>query len=67
MALAVITINVPSPALSTRAQETQLISRACQLAAQSIRAAGGAQASGNILDTGATVIGSWAYTAVASS
>jgi hypothetical protein len=65
MSLAVITINVPSPALSTRAQETQLVARACQLAAQAIRSAGGATASGNITDTGAAVIGSWAYTAVA--
>jgi hypothetical protein len=65
MSLAVITINVPSPALSTRAQETQLIARACQLAAQAIRSAGGATASGNITNTGAAVIGSWAYTAVA--
>jgi hypothetical protein len=65
MSLAVITINVPSPALSTRAQETQLIARACDLAARAIRSAGGATASGNITDTGAAVIGSWAYTAVA--
>jgi hypothetical protein len=67
VALAVITINDPSVQLSTRAQETQLIARALELASQSIRAAGGAGSSGNILDTGATVIGSWTYTAVASS
>jgi hypothetical protein len=67
MSLAVITVNVPSPALSTRAQEVQLVARACELAAQAIRGAGGATASANILDSGATVIGSWAYTAVASS
>jgi hypothetical protein len=67
MSLAVITVNVPSPALSTRAQETQLIARACDLAASSIRGAGGAQTSGNILDSGATLIGTWTYTPVASS
>jgi hypothetical protein len=36
-----------------------------ELAAQAIRSAGGATASGNITDTGAAVIGTWAYTAVA--
>ena len=65
MSLAVITVNVPSPALSTRAQEVQLTARACELAAQAIRSAGGATASGNILDSGAVVIGTWTYTAVA--
>jgi hypothetical protein len=67
MSLAIITVNVPSPALSTRAQETALVSRACELAAQAIRGAGGAQTSGTIFDTGAAVIGTWAYTPVASS
>jgi hypothetical protein len=67
MSLAVITVNNPSPALTTRAQETQLVARACELAAQAIRAAGGATASGNIVDTGAVVIGSFTYSAVASS
>jgi hypothetical protein len=67
MSLAVITVNVPSPALSTRAQETQLIARALDLAAQSIRAAGGANTAANILDTGATVVGSYTYSPVASS
>jgi hypothetical protein len=67
MALAVITVNVPSPVLSTRGQETQLIARACDLAANAIRSAGGASTSGNILDTGATLIGTWTYTPVASS
>lgn len=67
MSLAVVTVNVPSPALSTRAQEVQLTARACELAAHAIRGAGGATASGNILDSGAVVIGTWTYTAVASS
>lgn len=67
MALAVITVNVPSPALGTRAQEVAIIARALDLAASDIRKNGGALASDNILDSGATVIGSWTYTAVASS
>jgi hypothetical protein len=44
-----------------------VIARALDLAAQSIRAAGGQQTSGNILDTGAVVVGSWTYTPQASS
>jgi hypothetical protein len=67
MALAVITVNDPATPLATRAQEVALIARACELAAAAIRGAGGAVASGNILDTGATVIGSFTYTAVATS
>jgi hypothetical protein len=67
MPLAVITVNDPATPLATRAQETQLTARACQLAAEAIRSAGGAAASGNIVDTGANVIGSWTYTAVATS
>jgi hypothetical protein len=67
MALAVITVNDPNPALATRAQEVALTARACELAAVAIRSAGGANASGNIVDTGAAVIGTWVYTAVASN
>jgi hypothetical protein len=67
MSLAVITVNDPSTPLATRAQEVALTARACELAAQAIRSAGGTQTSGNILDTGATVIGSWTYTPQASS
>jgi hypothetical protein len=67
MSLAVVTIPNPTNQLSTRAQEVQLIARALELAAQSIRSQGGAATSGNILDTGAVVIGSWQYIPVASS
>jgi hypothetical protein len=67
MPLAVITVNDPSPALAKQAQEVALVARACELAAQSIRSAQGSQTSGNIVDTGANVIGSWTYTAVATS
>jgi hypothetical protein len=65
MSIALIAVSNPSPALSTRAQEVQLIARACELAGHAIRSAGGATASGNITDTGAVVLGTWVYTAVA--
>jgi hypothetical protein len=67
MPLAVITIADPATPLSTQAQEVALIARGLDLAARSIRGAGGAQTAGDIVDTGANVIGSWTYTPVASS
>jgi hypothetical protein len=67
MSLAVITVNNQSPALGTKNSEVALVARACELAAQAIRGAGGAATSGNITDTGANVIGTWTYTAQASS
>jgi hypothetical protein len=44
-----------------------VIARALDLAAHAIRANGGQQTSGNILDTGAVVVGTWIYTPQASS
>lgn len=67
MALLSLTVNNQSPALDKQAQEVALIARALELAAQSIRGAGGAQTSGSILDTGAQVVGTWTYTPQASS
>ena len=67
MPLAVITVNNASPQLDKRHQEVQLVARALELAAQSIRMAGGAVASGNIIDAGGVTTGSWTYTAQASS
>jgi hypothetical protein len=67
MSLAVVTVNVPSPALDKQAQEVALIARALALAAGDIRRSGGAKTSGNILNDGATVIGTWTYTPQASS
>jgi hypothetical protein len=64
--LATITINAPTAALTTRAQETALIARALHLAANEIRGAGGTSTSGNIVDTGAAVIGTFSYVPVAS-
>jgi hypothetical protein len=66
MSLAVITINNPSPALDKRAQEVQIVARACDLARQAIASAGGQSASGTITDAGVT-LGTWTYTAVAAS
>jgi hypothetical protein len=66
MALAVITVNNPSPALDKRAQEVQIVHRALDLAANDIRRNGGAKASGTMTDGGVT-IGTWTYTAQAAS
>jgi hypothetical protein len=67
MALLTVTVNNPSSALDKRFKEVALISRALELAVQSIRAAGGAQTSGNIMDTGQVLLGSWVYSPQASS
>jgi hypothetical protein len=66
MALAVITVNNPSPALDKRFQEVQIIQRALAIAENQIRSAGGATASGTMTDAGVT-LGTWVYTAVATS
>ena len=67
MALLSLTVNNPSPALEKKFQEVALIERALALAVQSIRAAGGVTTSGNIMNDGATVIGTWTYTPQAAS
>lgn len=66
MALAVITVNNPSPALDKRHQEVQIVQRALDIAESQIRSSGGASASGTMTDQGVT-LGTWTYTAVASS
>jgi hypothetical protein len=66
MALAVITVNNPSPALDKRFQEVQVVARALEIAESQIRGAAGASASGTMTDQGVT-LGTWTYTAVASS
>jgi hypothetical protein len=66
MSLAVITVNNPSPALTTRNQEVYLVARALDIAENQIRSAGGATSSGTMTDQGVT-LGTWTYTAVASS
>jgi len=67
MALLTITVNNPSTALDRQHQEVQLIDRALTLAKADIRSNGGKKTSGNIIDNGATVIGSWTYTPQAGS
>jgi hypothetical protein len=62
----VVTVNTITPQLDKRAQEVQVINRALELAAQSVRMAGGAVTSGNIVDAGVT-LGTWTYTPAASS
>jgi hypothetical protein len=66
MALAVITVNNPSPVMDKRAGEVQIVQRALAIAEQQIRSAGGAASSGTMTDAGVT-LGTWTYTAVASS
>lgn len=66
MAAAVITIADITPALSKRSQEVQIIQRALDIAEVQIRSAGGNSASGSMIDAGVT-LGTWTYTAVASS
>ena len=66
MSLAVITVNNPSTAMDKRAGEVALVARAASIAASQIRKAGGASASGTMTDGGVT-LGTWTYTAVAST
>ena len=67
MALLTLTVNNLSPQLDHQHQEVALISRALHLAAQDVRSAGGKKTSGNIMDTGGVVLGTWTYIAQASS
>jgi hypothetical protein len=67
MALLVLTVNNPTLAPEKQHQEVALIHRALHLAAQDIRSASGKKLTGNILDSGTTLIGSWVYTPSATS
>jgi len=67
MALLSLTVNNASPALDRQHQESQLIERALRLAASEIRSNGGKKTSGNIIDTGGVVLGTWTYTPQAST
>jgi len=67
MSLAVVTINNQSPALDHKASEVALIARGLEIAAQQLRSQGGLATSGNITNDGGALIGSWTYTAQASS
>ena len=65
--LMTVTVTAPTNPLTTRAQELALVARALELAALDARSHGGARTSGNIVDTGATVIGSYVYSPIASN
>jgi hypothetical protein len=67
MALLTLTVNNASPALDKKYSEVQLIARALALAAQDIASAGGIKTSGNILNDGAALLGTWVYTPQAST
>jgi hypothetical protein len=67
MALLTLTVNNLAPALDKQAQEVALVARALHLAATEIRANGGKKTTGNILDDGAKVLGTWTYTPQATS
>ena len=68
MALFTLTINNLSPALDKQNQEVERIQNYSNAAVQAVRAAGGAQTSGNIYASGgATLVGSWTYTPQAAS
>jgi hypothetical protein len=66
MAIFTLTVNSQSPAMERKASELAFIERALALAVQDVRAAGGAKTSGNIINDGAVVIGSWVYSPQAS-
>jgi hypothetical protein len=65
--LCTVTINAPTKALDKQHQEVAYIQRALHQAAVDIRANGGKKTSGNILDDGATVVGTFSYVPVATS
>lgn len=62
----IFTLTVTDTGKETKAQEVQQVARALAIAAHDVRVAGGAVTSGNIVDDGAKVIGSWTYTGSAS-
>jgi hypothetical protein len=67
MALLTLTVLNNAPALDKKFQEVADIARALNLAAQDIGSHGGANTTGNIIDTGGQVVGSWIYTPQATS
>jgi len=67
MSIFTLTVSTPSPALDKRYQEVALINRALEIAANKIGSSGGALSSGNIIDAGGVTIGSFNYSANAST
>jgi hypothetical protein len=67
MALFTLTVLNQSPAIEKMSSELAFIERALTLAVQDVRSSGGAKTAGNIVNDGATVIGSWTYTPQAAT
>jgi hypothetical protein len=67
MPLLTLTINNASPALDKKFHEAELITRGLRRAAQDIGSQGGLKGSGNIIDHGGVIIGSWTLTNQAST
>jgi hypothetical protein len=67
MALAVITVNSLATPLDKKFQEVRFIARALDLAENAISAPGGAVTSGNLINDGGVVIGTWVYSPQAAS
>ena len=65
--LVTVTVLAPTPSLDRKAQEVALASRTLELAAQLLRSQGGLVTNGNITGDGGVLLGSFAYTPVASS
>ena len=65
--MSLCTVTVSDAGQATKAIEVARVARALTLAAQQIRRDGGATTSGNIIDDGAVVIGSWVLTGSAPS
>jgi hypothetical protein len=67
MALLTLTVNNLATPLDKKFQEVQFIARALDLAQQAISAPGGTVTSGNVINDGGVVIGTWTYTPQAAS
>jgi hypothetical protein len=62
-----LTVNNQAPAMEKMYSELAFITRALALATEDVQRNGGNKTSGNIVNDGATVIGSWTYTPQAMS
>ena len=62
----IFTLTVTDTTKETKSAEVQQVARALSIAAHDVRSKGGAATSGNIVDDGGVVIGSWSFTGSAS-
>ncbi|WP_441267981.1 hypothetical protein AB7G19_17095 [Bradyrhizobium sp. 215_C5_N1_1] len=67
MPLFTLTVYDQVPAMERKASELSFIRRAVTLAVQDAQAAGGTKTSGDILNDGAVVIGSWSFNSQSAS